>query len=72
MTHVERQARANNAVVAVVVNDTELLELPLIPRADQLEYAAQMAVGMAFDFLLQAQSISRQLESGQRQRPEVY
>ena len=68
----ERQARANNAVVALLVNDTELFELPLNPSADAMAETAQMAVGAAIDFLLRAQSISRQLESGQRQPPEVY
>ena len=68
----ERQARANNPVVALVVNDTELVELPLAPRADMMEESALAAAGIALDFLLQAQSISRQLESGRRLPPEVY
>ena len=69
---VERQARANNAVVALIVNDTELFEMPLIPRADTMEESARAAVGAAVDFLLQAQSISRQLESGRKMPPEVF
>ncbi len=69
---VERQARANNAVVALIVNDTELFELPLTPRADMMEESAMAAVGAAVDFLLQAQSISRQLESGRKMAPEVF
>ena len=69
---VERQARANNAVVALIVNDTELFEMPLTPRADQMEESAMVAVGAAVDFLLQAQSISRQLESGRKMQPEVF
>lgn len=69
---VERQARANNAVVALVVNDTELFELPLPPRAEMMEETAQAAVGAAFDYLVQAQNISRQLEAGQHLPPEVY
>ena len=69
---VERQARANNAVVALIVNDTELFEMPLTPRADQMEESAMTAVGAAVDFLLQAQSISRQLESGRKMQPEVF
>ena len=69
---VERQARANNAVVALIVNDTELFEIPLTPRADQMEESAMAAVGAAVDFLLQAQSISRQLESGRKMQPEVF
>ena len=68
----ERQARANNAVVALIVNDTELFEMPLIPRADQMEESAMTAVGAAVDFLLQAQSISQQLESGRKMQPEVF
>ena len=69
---VERQARANNAVVALIVNDTELFELPLMPRADQMEESAMAAVGAAVDFLRQAQSVSRQLESGRKMPPEVF
>ena len=69
---VERQARANNAVVALIVNDTELFELPLMPRADQIEESAVAAVDAAVDFLLQAQSISQQLESGLKMKPEVF
>jgi len=69
---VERQARANNAVVALIVNDTELFELPLTPRADMMEESAMAAVGAAVDFLLQAQSISRQLELGRKMAPEVF
>ena len=69
---VERQARANNAVVALIVNDTELFEMPLTPRADQMAESAMAAVGAAVDFLLQAQSISRQLESGRKMQPEVF
>ena len=69
---VERQARANNAVVALIVNDTELFEMPLIPRTDMMEESARAAVGAVGDFLLQAQSISRQLESGRKMPPEVF
>ena len=69
---VERQARANNAVVALIVNDTELFEMPLTPRADQMEESAMSAVGAAVEFLLQAQNISRQLESGRKMAPEVF
>lgn len=69
---VERQARANNAVVALLVNDTELFELPLPPRAEMMEETAQAAVAAAFNYLVQAQNISRQLEAGQHLPPEVY
>ena len=59
-------------VVALIVNDTELFELPLMPRADQIEESAVAAVDAAVDFLLQAQSISQQLESGLKMKPEVF
>jgi len=69
---VERQARANNAVVALIVNDTELFELPLAPGTDAMEESARSAVDAAVGFLVQAQNISKQLEAGQRLPPEVY
>lgn len=60
----ERPARGNTSLVVLTVNDTELLELPLPNRADQLEEVAAYAAETAQLFLLEAQNVSRQLESG--------
>ena len=68
----ERPIRANSALVVLTVNDTELLELPLPTRADQMEEIVAAAVEAAQGFLLEAQNVSRQLESGQHIPPETY
>ena len=68
----ERPARANSALVVLTVNDTELLELPLPTRADQMEEVVAAAVETAQEFLQEALNTSRQLESGHRLPPEQY
>lgn len=68
----ERPARGNSALVVLTVNDTELLELPLPTRADQMEEIVAAAVESAQGFLLDALNTSRQLESGHRLPPEQY
>lgn len=68
----ERPARANSALVVLTVNDTELLELPLPTRTDQMEEIVAAAVEAAQGFLLETQNVSRQLESGQHMPPETY
>ncbi|WP_354584171.1 CsgE family curli-type amyloid fiber assembly protein [Hymenobacter sp. UYCo722] len=69
---IERPSRANSSLVAVSVNDSELLELPLPTRADQMEEVVAAAVEAARGFLLEALSNSRQLESGHRAPPERF
>ena len=69
---IERPARANSSLVAVSVNDSELLELPLPTRADQMEEVVAAAVEAARGFLLEALNNSRQLESGHRAPPERF
>ncbi|GAB3732716.1 hypothetical protein GCM10027594_14570 [Hymenobacter agri] len=68
----ERPARANSALVVLTVNDTELMELPLPTRADQMEETVSAAVEAAQGFLQDALNTSRQLESGHRLPPEQY
>ncbi|HET9505008.1 MAG TPA: CsgE family curli-type amyloid fiber assembly protein [Hymenobacter sp.] len=68
----ERPARANASLVVLTVNDTELLELPLATRFDQLEETALYAVGIAQDFLTEAQNVSRQLEAGHKAPLETF
>lgn len=68
----EKPARGNSALVVLTVNDSELVELPLPTRADQMEEIVAAAVEAAQGFLIEAQNVSRQLESGHRARPETY
>ena len=68
----ERPARGNSVLVVLTVNDTELLELPLPTRADQMEEIVAAAVEAAQGFLQDALNTSRQLESGHRLPPERY
>lgn len=68
----ERPARGNSALVVLTVNDTELLEMPLPTRTDQMEEIVAAAVETAQEFLQEALNTSRQLESGHRLPPEQY
>ena len=68
----ERPIRANSALVVLTVNDTELLELPLPTRADQMEEIVAAAVEAAQSYLIEAQNLSRQLDSGRRAPPETF
>ena len=69
---IERPGRANSSLVALSVNDSELLELPLPTRADQMEDIVAAAVETARGFLAQELNNSRQLESGHRAPPERF
>lgn len=68
----ERPARGNNAIIALSVNDSELLEFPLQAKYDLIEEAAQQAIEIVTGFLQQAQNLSRQLERGNKQPLETY
>lgn len=68
----ERPSRGNNAIVALTVNDNELLEFPLQAKYDLIEEAAQQAIEIASGFLQEAQNLSRQLERGNKQALETY
>lgn len=68
----ERPSRGNNAIVALTVNENELLEFPLQAKFDLIEEAAQQAIEIATGFLQQAQNLSRQLERGNKQPLETY
>ena len=68
----ERPGRANSSLVALSVNDSELLELPLPTRAEQMEEVVAAAVEAARGFLFEALNNSRQLESGHRAPPERF
>lgn len=64
----ERPARGNTNLVVLTVNETELLEMPLPTRFDQMEETVAYAVDLAQSFLSEALNVSKQLESG-RQAP---
>lgn len=64
----ERPARGNTSLVVLTVNETELLEMPLPTRFDQMEETVDYAVDLAQNFLAEALNVSKQLESG-RQAP---
>lgn len=68
----ERPARGNSSLVVLTVNDMELLEMPLPTQADQMEEIVAGAVEAAQGFLRESQSVSRQLESGQKNPPERF
>jgi curli production assembly/transport component CsgE len=58
----ERPARGTATLVALEVNDTELLEMPLQPKFEVVEAAAQEAVAVAQDFLTRSQTVKNQLD----------
>lgn len=58
----EKPARGTSTLISVEVNDNELLELPLQPRAEVIEEMAAYALDVAAGFLQQARNQSSQLE----------
>ncbi|MBJ6107392.1 hypothetical protein JAO73_00105 [Hymenobacter sp. BT523] len=68
----ERLGRGNNVLVALSVNENELLEFPLQAKYDLIEEAAQQAIEIASGFLQQSYNISRQLEKGNKQPLDTY
>ncbi|WP_157887141.1 CsgE family curli-type amyloid fiber assembly protein [Hymenobacter sp. PAMC 26628] len=68
----ERPGRGNSSLIVLTVNDQELFEAPLPTRLDQMEELVAGAVETAQGYLVEAQNVSRQLESGRRAPLEVY
>jgi curli production assembly/transport component CsgE len=68
----ERPARGNNAIVALTVNETDLLEFPLQSKYDLIEEGALQAIDIVKNFLQEEQNVSRQLERGNKQAIEAY
>ncbi|MFD2785233.1 CsgE family curli-type amyloid fiber assembly protein [Hymenobacter rubripertinctus] len=68
----EKPARGTSTLISLEVNDNELLELPLQPKAEVVEELAAYALSVAQSFLIQAREESRQLEHGGRVPPEVF
>jgi curli production assembly/transport component CsgE len=60
----EKPARGTNILISVEVNDNELLELPLQPKAEVIEETAVYAVGTAGEYIINSRNISQQLEAG--------
>ncbi|QKG53944.1 CsgE family curli-type amyloid fiber assembly protein [Hymenobacter sp. BRD67] len=65
----ERPLRGNSSLVAITVNDTELLEMPLPTRAEQQQEAVAAAVDAAREFLQQQQATTTQLANGNQNAP---
>ena len=72
ITIAERPGRLGPALVALTVNDIELLEMPLSPQYDPLVESVGEAVAAARGLLLETQRVSRQLEAGRRAPLETY
>lgn len=72
ITLTERPGRIGSALVALTVNDVDLLEMPLSPQYEQMAGAAAEAVAVAQSQLLENQRVSRQLESGRRAPLETF
>lgn len=62
----ERPGRIGSALVALTLDDVDLLEIPLSPQYEQMAGAAAEAVAIVQHQLLENQQVSRQLESGGR------
>ncbi|UYZ63646.1 curli production assembly/transport protein CsgE [Hymenobacter weizhouensis] len=62
----ERPGRTNTTLVAVRVNDEDLLEMPLQPSYDLTQEAVLGALGSVQEFLQQQRNLSRQLEKEDR------
>ncbi|WP_159437423.1 CsgE family curli-type amyloid fiber assembly protein [Hymenobacter daecheongensis] len=63
----EKPARGTSTLISVEVNENELLELPLQPKAEIIEETATYAIGVATDFLASSRNVGQQLERGGNQ-----
>jgi curli production assembly/transport component CsgE len=59
----ERPIRGTSSLISMNVNDTELLEMPLPTRTEQIEEAVTAAVETASGFLTEQQALSTQMET---------
>lgn len=59
----ERPIRGTSSLISMNVNDTELLEIPLPTRTEQIEEAVTTAVEIARDYLTEQQAQSTMLET---------
>lgn len=65
----EKPLRGNSSLISMSVNDTELLEMPLPTRTEQLEEAVAGAVETARGFLAEQQAASTQMETANHGPP---
>lgn len=65
----ERPIRGTSTLISLNVNDTELFEIPLPTRAEQIEEAVAAAVETARDFLSEQQAQSTMMETPQPTGP---
>ncbi|WP_167856231.1 CsgE family curli-type amyloid fiber assembly protein [Hymenobacter metallicola] len=69
----EKPARGTSTLISVEVNENELLELPLQPKAEVIEETAAYAFEVATNFLVQLRNDSKHLEQqGGRHPLEVF
>ena len=68
----EKPARLNSTLVLISANGEDLLEMPLQPKYEYLEAAADEAIGTVTNYLLEAASVSNQLENGAREPLETF
>lgn len=65
----EKPLRGTSSLISMSVNDTELLEMPLPTRTEQLEEAVAGAVETARQFLAEQQAASTQMETSTHYPP---
>lgn len=65
----ERPIRGTSTLISMNVNDTELFEIPLPTRTEQIEEAVAAAVETAHDYLAEQQAQSTMMETPQTTAP---
>ncbi|QJX46577.1 hypothetical protein HMJ29_06345 [Hymenobacter taeanensis] len=72
ITLLEKPSRGTATLIMVSVNESDLLEMPLQPKAEYIEAAVAEAIGTVVAFLQEASNVSRQLERGAKQPLETF
>jgi curli production assembly/transport component CsgE len=72
VTLIEKPGRGTSTLITISVNDNDLLELPLQPKADYVEAAVAEVIGTVVAYLQEASNVSRQLEKGAKQPLETF
>ncbi|KAA9327176.1 hypothetical protein F0P96_18235 [Hymenobacter busanensis] len=68
----EKPARGTATLVSVEVNDSEIMELPLQPKFDVVEAAAQDAVASVQEYLANYEAIRRQLDGADQSGSGIF